>query len=158
LDWTVDSDVVAILVGNYNQFVDINPAAEVWVRYGTGNHIREVCNNTIHEAPQFSDSLVSRPSFGFSGCDTVSSFKGVSKKNSLKKSSEDDIEGLRQSGATPFQILEMTSPVFTTQHSKMSLFVHMEVRNPWRWCQRNEEETFLSKELLHRPPASFTGE
>jgi hypothetical protein len=38
----------------------------------------------------------------------------VSKKNSLKKSSEDDIEGLRVSGATPFQILEMKSPVFTT--------------------------------------------
>jgi hypothetical protein len=62
---TVDSDVVGNynqfvdVVGNYNQFVDINPAAEVWVRYETGNHIREICINTIFTKHSYFPTLSS---------------------------------------------------------------------------------------------------
>jgi len=110
---TVDSDVVAILLGNYNQFRLLRSGfamelETIFVRFASTQFTK---HSTF---PTLIPLLVA-----VSGCDTVSSFKGVSKKkflNALKKSAEDDIEGLRQAVATPFKIQDSRSRTNRTRY------------------------------------------
>lgn len=77
---TVDTDVVAILVGKFRDFTEVQPLANIWVAFGTGknfcfHHINSIC---VSLGELRSQSL---PVFhAFSGCDTTSSFlgKGIS--------------------------------------------------------------------------------
>ena len=44
---TVDTDVVAILVGAYHTMIAVQPYVEIWVAFGTGRNYRFYSNNNI---------------------------------------------------------------------------------------------------------------
>ena len=67
---TVDTDVIVLLISVYDKFSEFN----VWVRFGTGNHMKFYDINSIceHLGEVKSKGL---PFFhAFSGCDTTSQF------------------------------------------------------------------------------------
>lgn len=69
---TVDTDVVALLIGHFYDLCEHNPSADVWVGFGTGKqfryyHINTVCKHLGR------DKCKALPSFhAFTGCDTTS--------------------------------------------------------------------------------------
>ena len=78
---TVDTDVVAILVDKFHNFIAIQPLVNIWVAFGTGKHFCFYHINSICEklGEPMSRSL---PEFhAFSGCNTTSSFLGVGKRS-----------------------------------------------------------------------------
>ena len=75
-----DSDVVVICISLYAQLAD----SELWVDFGSGKHRRYIA---IHEiASQLGVDRSSALLFlhSFSGCDTVSSFCNIGKKNCVR--------------------------------------------------------------------------
>ena len=45
------TDVVAIFVGKFHKLLELNPAADVWLAFGTGKCYRHIHVNAIYNAP-----------------------------------------------------------------------------------------------------------
>ena len=45
---TVDTDVVAIFVGKFHKLIERNPAADVWLAFGTGKWFKHIHANAIY--------------------------------------------------------------------------------------------------------------
>ena len=81
---TVDTDVVTILVGAYFSLVKTQPELDIWVAFGTGKSFRFYSINAICSSPGKAKSRALPVFHAMTGCDTVSAFKGKSKKSACK--------------------------------------------------------------------------
>ena len=80
---TVDTDVVVILLGKYSDILSTYPDAEIWIRFGTETSLQNIHLRSVSEKLGV-DMSKGLPFFhSFTGCDTVSSFKGKAKKECL---------------------------------------------------------------------------
>ena len=78
---TVDTDVIVILLGKFNDVFSRYPDFDVWIKFGVGKsmqhiHLKSVVNKIglrISRGLPFFHALT--------GCDTTSSFKGKGKKS-----------------------------------------------------------------------------
>ena len=78
---TVDTDVVVILLGKYSDILSTYPDTEIWIRLGTGTSLQNIHLRSVYEKLGV-DISKGLPFFhSFTGCDTVSSFKGKAKKS-----------------------------------------------------------------------------
>ncbi|KAK3731849.1 hypothetical protein QZH41_020219, partial [Actinostola sp. cb2023] len=80
---TVDTDVLILAVAVLSQLSE-HARPELWLAFGTGNHLRYIAAHEISSSlgPQTSKAL---PVFhAFTGCDTVSCFGGRGKKTALE--------------------------------------------------------------------------
>ena len=76
---TVDTDVVVILIGMFEQLTAICQMANIWVAFGTGKNFTYYHVNDI-ATTLGTEKSVSLPVFhSFTGCDTVSAFYGKAK-------------------------------------------------------------------------------
>ena len=70
----VDTDVLVIIIGKFHDLLMVNPAADIWVSFGSGKnftyfHVNHICN-TLGK-----DKSEALPVFhSLTGCDTASSF------------------------------------------------------------------------------------
>ena len=71
---TVDTDVVAIFVGKFHKLIEHNPAADVWLAFGTGKWFRHIHANAIYNALGKHKSMALPVFHSFAGCDTTSAF------------------------------------------------------------------------------------
>eukprot|EP00745_Piridium_sociabile_P012394 TRINITY_DN190_c0_g1_i6.p1 TRINITY_DN190_c0_g1~~TRINITY_DN190_c0_g1_i6.p1 ORF type:complete len:743 (+),score=169.21 TRINITY_DN190_c0_g1_i6:247-2475(+) len=78
---TVDTDVVAILIGKYHSLTSQHQMAAIWVAFGTGKNFMYLDINAICHALG-KDRSTALPIFhSFTGCDTTSAFFGKGKKS-----------------------------------------------------------------------------
>ena len=78
---TVDTDVVAILVGAFHDLAVTEPLTDIWVAFGMSKNFRFYSINSICASLGENKSR-SLPVFhAFSGCDTTSAFKGKGKRS-----------------------------------------------------------------------------
>ncbi|KAG0710839.1 hypothetical protein GWK47_021999 [Chionoecetes opilio] len=78
---TVDTDVVAILIGKYHSLTSQHQMAAIWVAFGTGKNFMYLDINAICHALG-KDRSTALPMFhSFTGCDTTSAFFGKGKKS-----------------------------------------------------------------------------
>ena len=71
-----DTDVVVIAIASATRFID----CEAWIEFGHGKHKRYIPLHSI-TASLGQDKSLALPFFhAFSGCDTISSFKGIGEK------------------------------------------------------------------------------
>ena len=72
-----DTDVVVIAIASATRFID----CEAWIEFGHGKHKRYIPLHSI-TASLGQDKSLALPFFhAFSGCDTISSVKGIGEKN-----------------------------------------------------------------------------
>ena len=76
---TVATDVVVIAVAYIHRL----PIEELWITFGTGKHYHSIPAHVLASALGAEKSRGSLFWYAFSGCDTVSSFGGIGKKNSM---------------------------------------------------------------------------
>ena len=81
---TVNTDVVTIHVGAYFNLVKTQPELDIWVAFGTGKSFRFYSINAICSSPGKAKSRALPVFHAMTGCDTVSAFKGKSKKSACK--------------------------------------------------------------------------
>ena len=79
--WTVDSDVVILAVYVFAQLRA--SLTRLWVAFGTGKNYRMISAHGIYAALGEEKSLALPMFHALTGCDTVSSFSGRGKKNSM---------------------------------------------------------------------------
>ncbi|KAG0696103.1 hypothetical protein GWK47_003122 [Chionoecetes opilio] len=94
---TVDTDVVAILIGKYHSLTSQHQMAAIWVAFGTGkNFMYRDINAICHALGK--DRSTALPMFhSFTGCDTTSPFFGKGEKISMG-----GLECLRGGDGGPF--------------------------------------------------------
>ena len=111
---TVDTDVIAILVGAYHNLIVTNPAAEIWIAFGMGKNfsfynIGSICSSLgDHKARAL-------PVFhAFTGCDQTSSFVGKGKKSGWQawQAYDEVTQAFVAIASTPFQLISVESPTF----------------------------------------------
>lgn len=78
---TVDTDVIAILIGKYHDLAKLKPDNDLWVAFGKGRNfclysINKICSSLEQRRSQ------ALPVFhSYTGCDTTSAFRGNGKKS-----------------------------------------------------------------------------
>ena len=82
---TVDTDIVVIMIGLFNELLSLHPSANVWISLGMGKHFQLISVNAICASLGPDTSRV-MPQFiifphSFTGCDTTSWFKGNGKRS-----------------------------------------------------------------------------
>ena len=73
---TVDTDVVAILIGKFHCLVAFCQSLNIWVAFGAGKHFTYYHINTICQKLGTERSIALPVFHSFTGCDTTSSFYG----------------------------------------------------------------------------------
>ena len=77
---TVDTDVVAILIGKFHHLTTLCQNANIWIAFGTGKSFTYYHINEIYEDLGTEKSLALPIFHSFTGCDTTSAFFGRGKK------------------------------------------------------------------------------
>ena len=77
---TVDTDVVAILIGKFQHLTTLCQNANIWIAFGTGKSFTYYHINEIYEDLGTEQSLGLPVFHSFTGCDTTSAFFGRGKK------------------------------------------------------------------------------
>ena len=108
---TVDTDVIVLLISVYFQLNDTFSGFNVWVRFGTGNHMKFYDINSICEHLREVKSKGLPFFHDFSGCDTTSQFLGRGKKSAREawKAYPDVLEAFLFPLEHPFHILQLGS-------------------------------------------------
>ena len=108
---TVDTDVIVLLISVYFQVNDTFSGFNVWVRFGTGNHMKFYDINSICEHLREVKSKGLPFFHDFSGCDTTSQFLGRGKKSAWEawKAYPDVLEAFLFPLEHPFHILQLGS-------------------------------------------------
>ena len=111
---TVDSDVICILISTFFNLLEIYPALNIWVAFGTSSnfryiHINSVCSRLDKD---FSRAIIAF--HAFSGSDTTSSFRGKGKKTAWNAwiSFEEVTEAFLFIVEHPFMRIEAESEIF----------------------------------------------
>ena len=78
---TLDTDVVAILVGIYHTMVAVQPNVVIWVAFEADRHYRFYSINVICCTIREPRPPAIPVFHAFSGCDTTSAFNGKGKKS-----------------------------------------------------------------------------
>ena len=76
---TVDTDVVAILVGIFHELVEENHEFQLWVAFGTGKHFHYIYINSICQSLGQDKSQALPVFHAYTGSDTTSQFVGIGK-------------------------------------------------------------------------------
>ena len=78
---TVDTDVVVILTGIFEDLIKLKPELHLWVAFGKGKHFKWFHINTIFMNLGRSKARALPFFHAFTGCDTTSQFSGRGKKS-----------------------------------------------------------------------------
>ena len=76
---TVDTDIIVICAGKCYDLLQQQPAADVWLTFGTGMKFRHIHINTMCNTLGLEKSTALPVFHSFSGCDTTSAFLGKEK-------------------------------------------------------------------------------
>ena len=119
---TVDTDVIVILLGKFNDVFSRYPDFDVWIKFGVGKsmqhiHLKTVVNKIGLRISRGLPLRISRglPFFhALTGCDTTSSFKGKGKKSAWQtwKSFQAATPIFEELSQNPFYILGEDNPSF----------------------------------------------
>lgn len=83
-DIVIRTDVIVILIGEINTIHENYPLADIWVAFGTGKHFCYYNINTLSTSLGREKSRSLPPFHAFTGCDSISSFFGKTKKSAWK--------------------------------------------------------------------------
>ena len=108
---TVDTDVVAILVGTFYDLAVVQSLLDIWVAFGTGKNYRFYSINGICDSLGEPRSRAIPVFHAFSACDTTSAFNGKSKKSAWQ-AYEDVTETFVYLACHPFKQLYLDSDSF----------------------------------------------
>jgi len=111
---TADSDVVTILIGAFFDLILAQPSADIWVAFGTGKHFRFYSISAMCSSIGESRARALPVFHAWSGCDTVSAFRGKGKKSAWQawQAYEEVTLTFRYLAANPFKHLSVDSNHF----------------------------------------------
>ena len=78
---TVDTDVIVIIAGKFYDLLQQQPAADIWLAFGTGMKFRYIHINTMCNILGLEKSTALPIFHSFTGCDTTSAFFGKGKRS-----------------------------------------------------------------------------
>ena len=112
--FTVDTDVVVILIGVCGELLTMFPTAQIWVSFGMGDNFQQIHINTVcSNLGDFKARAL--PGFhAFSGCDTTSQFYDKAEKLAWEawKSYPEVTAAFNYMKEQPFKAIEQDLPTF----------------------------------------------
>ena len=108
---TVDTDVVAILIGKFHCLVAFCQSLNIWVAFGAGKHFTYYHINTICQKLGTERSIALPVFHSFTGCDTASSFYGKGKRSAWE-ACDDVTQMFTYMALHPLSIIDIDSPHF----------------------------------------------
>lgn len=111
---TVDTDVIAILVGRYHDLITSHPDANISISFGMGKNFCFYSINNICASLGEQRSRALPVFHAFTGCDQTSAFNGKGKKSAWQawQAYEDVTDTLVYLAHNPFEQLWKESPHF----------------------------------------------
>ena len=113
---TVDTDMIVILLGNFEEISELCPDIDLWIAFGVSKYFALYSINAIYQETGVTTALALPVFHAFSGCDTTSSFQGKGKRSVWEawKSFIEVTSAFLFIAENPFKVIDITSPHFMT--------------------------------------------
>ena len=113
---TVDTDMIVILLGNFEEISELCPDIDLWIAFGVSKYFALYSINAIYQETGVNTAQALPVFHAFSGCDTTSSFQGKVKRSVWEawKSFIEVTSAFLLIAENPFKAIDITSPHFVT--------------------------------------------
>ena len=151
---TVDTDIIVILLGKFEEISELCPDIDLWIAFGVGKDFVLYSINAIYEEIDANTAQTLPVFHAFLGCDTTSSFHGKGERSVWEawKSFPEVTSAFLFISENPSRAVEITSPHFMILE-RFTVILHNKTSDS-QYLNESRRELFCKKNrsLENLPP------